>query len=278
MSNRSYSTNSARAALQLVLLLAAAAPPLLVDLGRRDAARVMENVAMATSQETWFHLHGMYGLEPDRLAWLLPSYNARPRIVKPPLVTWVHLLSFTGLDPARASCEDLVLRARLTSVAAALLLAAGMFLLLRPVCGETGALLSAAIVASMYFVQRYARTASYDIHLTLWLTLALLLFLRGAVAEDHPLHWSLGAGFCVGLAWLAKGPQALLLFAVPAAVQVWLLGRLRSRLYRRLLLAAAVAVLTALPWYAYVFVRVSGAWDLLFYDYISATLSKSQPW
>ena len=59
----------------------------------------MENVALATSQETWFRVHGVSGEKRDPAAWLLPSFNGRPRIVKPPLVTWLHLLAFSGLDP-----------------------------------------------------------------------------------------------------------------------------------------------------------------------------------
>ena len=265
-----------------LVVVAVALPPLLVNLGRRDAARVMENVAMATSQETWFRLHGVFGEKKDPAAWLLPSFNGRPRIVKPPLVTWLHLLAFSGLDPQTASCETLVLRARLTSVAAALLTVLGLYLFVSRYTSWSCAVVAGGIPASLFFFQRYARTAAYDIHLTAWITLAFLHILSGTLQPDPSrrghLLLPLGAGVCLALAWLAKGPVAFLLFLVPAGVLAASQGKAGMPLVRTALTAASIALLCVIPWYVYIFLRLPDAWNLLFYDYVTFNIEQGQPW
>ena len=84
--------------------------PTLWKLGVSDSMYHMENMTLLPSQETWIRQqHG------DLDAWLTPSMRGRPRIRKPPMVIWLHMLSWTGLDADTVDPAVLTTRARLVA-------------------------------------------------------------------------------------------------------------------------------------------------------------------
>jgi 4-amino-4-deoxy-L-arabinose transferase-like glycosyltransferase len=202
------------AALAAVLLVSA--PALLIDLGRRDSTHTMENVALVTSMETWFRVHAG---EPR--AWLMTSNDGAPRIEKPPMLAWLNLLAWSDQNPADASPAALLLRARLVTAALGLLLVASIFWTGHVLGGLRVALLAALVAGSTWFVQRQARTASYDMHFVSWTALAAASALWAMVPVPGPV--SVGrrlAGWCLCAAALvaavfSKNPLPMALAAVP---------------------------------------------------------------
>lgn len=257
--------HSARIWRDLLLLVVVSLPPLAVALGRGDSNHTMENITVLTSQEAWLRVHGSPrdALQPDPNAWLLPTRDLRPRLVKPPGAVWAQLLTFTGLRPgdAGATPQNLVARARWSSVAAALVMIVSVFWLGNLLGGRRLAWAAALAAASMWFVQRQGRTASYDIHLAAWSALAAASgawAIHTRVAWRRVAGWAL-AGVATGLAWYAKNPLALMLSAVPWACFIW---RERERRRGHVVGAAgalALAVLMVGPWYVWVATHVPDA-------------------
>ncbi|MCB1071140.1 MAG: hypothetical protein KDL31_12365, partial [Kiritimatiellae bacterium] len=93
--------------LGMVLALAISLPGLVGSVSRSDTTAHMEVLSVASSQFTWMRLQ-----EGEADAWLVPSWNERPRIHKPPLVVWANLAAWTGLSRETATPDVLLYRAR----------------------------------------------------------------------------------------------------------------------------------------------------------------------
>ncbi|MEP0762465.1 MAG: hypothetical protein HRF48_06970, partial [Chloroflexota bacterium] len=160
-------------ALSLALVLLACLPPMLVDLAKRDSTHTMENIALLSAQETWLRQQGYYDLPADPNAWVMPTRNGSPRVTKPPMLVWLNLLAWWDLDPYTASVDLVTYRARLVAVGMALILIASTFWAGLTLADRRLAVLAALAAGSMWFLQRQGRTASYDIHLAAWSSLAM---------------------------------------------------------------------------------------------------------
>jgi 4-amino-4-deoxy-L-arabinose transferase-like glycosyltransferase len=143
---------------------------------------------------------------------------------------------------------------------------------------------------------RFERTMTTDVHLALWVTVANAVILRMLFAPrpvTRRAAWSgcIAAGLAVGLALMSKGPVALAQTIIPLGLAAtWQRWRRRgdrgipavpgnpcSRIGRGpLIVAAAVALLVALPWPIYVMSRMSGQ-VLFWYHEISRVSAIDDP-
>ncbi|MEM1209591.1 MAG: hypothetical protein AAGI54_10015 [Planctomycetota bacterium] len=247
--------------LAVVLLLAAA--PLTVRLGQADSRRTMENITIASAQETWLRQHGRAdrGIEAEPWAWVIPSRNGEPRVRKPPLVVWAHLaLAWPDLRPGdpQATPPDLIRRGRMLAVAMALLTVAGTYLIAMQWGGVRLAIVSAAVVGTMLITVRQGRIASYDMHMVAWGTLAIAAgawAMRPAWGTPNLwrrlVGWSL-AGAALAAATMSKNalPVVFALIAWGAMVgcgrTCWKAATVGA------LQAIAIAALLIAPWYLHV--------------------------
>lgn len=262
-------------ALGLAAVLLVCLPPMLVELGRADPTRVMENYSILSSQETWLGLHGGTGR-----GWLIPQCAGQPRVNKPPLLVWLNLLAWSGLSPESAPVEALVLRARVLGIAFALLaIAATAWAGRRLYNAETGLVAGLAIGTGMLFL-RHARIAAYDIHLLGWLALVLAGAAAAMTARSPRGRrgaWAL-AGVALGAAVLTKGPLAFLLGAGPIAAWIATQPRPRSAAWRGLGLTCATTLLIAAPWYAHVLATVPESAGRMFVEYKAVRKEFQPPW
>ena len=280
----------APSSLLLLVIIAACAGPVVLYPGQRDVSRIMENLSLVSSQETWVRVHeesrgGTRRHDAARWgegvrAWLMPSLNGRPRANKPPMLVWVHLLAWWDLSPATATPIDLAVRARWVAAGMALLTVAGVFWIgrslgRRPRRDGVGfderedelrlAVLAALACGACYFLQKYGRTAAYDIHLTAWCTLcvAAAVSMVGAVGPTDKIRglrgwggwggWLL-AGGCLAAGTLTKGPLALAFGGIPAGLAVVFLvegGALSRERLRYVPGLAVMMLLGTLPWAAW---------------------------
>lgn len=247
-------------AVALVLALVLCLPPLIVDLGAYDATNSMEKVSLLTSQETWLRQRSG---ESD--AWLMPSLNGVARVIKPPMLVWLNMLAWADLTPGSATTDQLVVRARLVAVPLTVLFLGSVFWIGLTLDDRKLAVLATLIAGSTMLLQRQGRLASYDIHLTAWVTLAVAAGLWavqpfGAVPgrTRQLIGWGLAA-LALGMAWMTKGPLAIVLTVVPLATAIVLSSE--RRLVNGLSLCGAVAASAALiaPWYLYAWQQVAGA-------------------
>lgn len=249
---------SRRPWLWLALILLAALPPLLVGLGERDATHTMERVAIASSQETWFRQHGAHGMPREENAWMMPSLFGQPRAVKPPLVVWLHMLAWTGADPDTVTADELILRGRVLAVVMGLVLVAATYWAGMSLGGWAVAILAALAVMSTWYFQRQARTASYDIHMAAWVSLAVASglwairpFASPPASARRVVGWTL-AGLAMAAAVFSKSPPlAGALVVAPLLLVILLAGSDRRVNLTGLVWAVLLAAVLVGPWFAY---------------------------
>ncbi len=215
--------------------------------------------------------------------WVVPTFNGRLRIEKPPLVNWLQMAGF-------AVCGRNETGARIGS---ALLTIGTCLLTWRIGCllvGRGAGLLGGLAMATCVWTAVGGRASTPDAPLLFCTTLALFFFVRGVYAQrgcaqgacvrgdglPTPLPPSTPAlslrsaaavGAACGAAVLAKGPVGLVLpLAAFALFALWTARRETSRAAWgglaaiRPLAIVAAAALVAAPWYAWVTVRTDGAW------------------
>ena len=173
--------------------------------------------------------------------WITPMFDHDvPFWGKPPLSFWVQALSMKvlGINEFASRFSSWLLH-----VASCVLivrfatqersLAVGLIAAIIYSTGALGFLASGAVLT--------------DGALAFSLLLAHFGLWRGLMHADR--GWALAGFFGLGLGLLAKGPLALVLIALPAAIWLALTGRWRRLLELPWLLGTALMLAVALPWY-----------------------------
>jgi 4-amino-4-deoxy-L-arabinose transferase-like glycosyltransferase len=264
---------TATAWLMLLAVLVVCAVPMLVTVGHADSKRTMENIAVLSAQETWLRQHGWQDIPADPDAWLMPTRNGNPRIVKPPMVIWMDMLAWTGLTPETSTADQLIYRARVVSVAMGLLTVAGVFWIGCVLRNHKLAVLSALTAGTCLFLLKQARIASYDMHMTGWATLAV----ASAIWAMRPFRpapgmgrvifgWCL-AGVALAASYMSKGPLALLVGAAPVLCTIVVVKDRWRRHTLGLVGMLLVAALLTAPWYLYLISVVRNAEGALLHEY-----------
>jgi len=252
-------------------------PPLVLDIANRNPTS-MENFAVVSSRETWERQ-----CRGESSAWLIPSLNGEPRIVKPPLVVWWHMLAWSDFDPATTTTKDLTERARMIAVAHGLLLLAGVFWLGREIGDRRLGMLATLVTGSISFFVRQARTASYDIHLAAWCTIAIALVVWVIRPSERASHrrdlfgWC-AAGVSLALAWMSKGPVALLLVGLPASLAVLCIADRRRAAVLGLTCSLLIGAAPATIWHWYLSRHLIGTADRLIRDYANLLSDRMAPY
>jgi len=203
--------------------------------------------------------------------YIIPRYNGDVRYEKPILIYWIQGASMKLLGPSEFA-------ARLPSGIGGVLLVLIVYgFLLRWLSADLpearraeargAALLGAAALATLPLLAVWTRAATTDVTLTLFVTLTMLGLLQADLARraapdgaGRAGRWYLPAAFCCGLAFLTKGPIAVL---VP--LLTWLIYHLRQGTLRaevRRTPWAPVILLflvAAAPWYIATYFYDGGA-------------------
>jgi 4-amino-4-deoxy-L-arabinose transferase-like glycosyltransferase len=248
----------------LVALFFAAVAPTLSWL---EFSGGLENLNIATALE-------LRRDHPDN--WLIPTLEGEIRVKKPPLTAWITAAAIrpatvTDLSSPDAAVRDaaaarLAFEARWPSLLAACLMLVGIYELGRAIADAQTGLLAALAGGTMLMFLRFGRSATIDVNLGLWVTLANVA-LAHAILHDRRWLGCIGAGLALGLAFLAKGPVGFVQSLVPALafaiVRWWRDGRGTIE-WRRWIAPATAGLLLmlalALPWYVYVIRHVPGGY------------------
>jgi 4-amino-4-deoxy-L-arabinose transferase-like glycosyltransferase len=263
----------------LVLALGLCVTPMLIELGRPDTTRTMEKITLTTSRETWTSYKA-----GDADALLVPTWNGRPRINKPPMTVWLTTLAWVDLDPATADSQTLIHRARLMAFALTLLALASTYWAGYSIGGVRCATMATLVAGTTYLLLRQARVASYDTHLLAWVTLSVACGLW-AIRPLKPVNWTgrrvsgwAFAGLALGAAILTKGPLAIVFVAVPLATTIIVAPRRKLGNTTGLLFALLLGCLAAAPWYLYVMEKFANAADMLGTEYTAARQDRQPFW
>ncbi len=272
-----------RSWLMLLLVLVVSAGPMLITPGRADSKRTMENIAVLSAQETWLRQHGYQDIEADPNAWLMPTRNGNPRIVKPPMLIWMDMLAWTGLSPEDSTAQQLIGRARIVSAVMGLMVVGGVYWIGLVLWDRKLAVMAALAAGTCLFLTRQARIASYDMHMTGWATLAVASAIW-AIGPFKPapgvgraiVGWTL-AGVALAGAFMSKGPLALLVGAVPVMTTLIVVrDHWRRHLVGLIGMLVIAAALTA-PWYLYVMNAVGNAEGTLLHEYKAERMEFQTP-
>ena len=183
--------------------------------------------------------------------WVTPRLYGKPWFEKPVLYYWGAALSFKLFGANEAA-------ARLPSAGSALLATLALALLARRLYrGETARWFTLILPTTVGMIG-FSHAAATDMPFSAMLTLAMVCaaFVLGLVRDEHtpilprtPWLALVLFGFFLGLAFLAKGPAAIVLSC--GAVLLWATSSKRWRDAFRCLHPVAIAsfCLTALPWY-----------------------------
>lgn len=261
-----------------VLMLFVCAIPLLVSLGDRDTWHTMENVTLASSTETFLAQHGWHDIPQHDDAWYIPTWRGKPRLNKPPLAVWLNLLAWKDLTPDKTEPRQLMTRARYVSVILALLMIGSIYWLGLSVGNVHTGLLAAVFAGTTLLLQRQARLASYDIHLSAFVTFAVASA-WWAIGPHRPdrifklwrylLGWIL-CGIGLGAAIMSKGPLAYPLLLLPV---IWCIALNRHKWQRNaggLLIGLLVGTALAFPWYYHILTTYKGTAGGLTHEYAAA--------
>ncbi len=268
-----------RTAALLVLALAALLPPYLIYLGQPSPVRSMETICMHTSVETWLR-----GQEGEVDAWQTPSLRGGlPRIEKPPLLVWLNLLAWHGLDPATSSVETLAWRARAVTVALVLLGAAAAGAAGCLLAGRRAGLLASLITGTIFLVIKQGHYATYDAQLMGWAALAVVAGLWAMqplcperAGPRHVWGWLLG-GVALGAGLMTKGPVALVLVILPLTWAVVLTPQRRRRHIWGLLAMLAVGAALSAWWFVHVRSVVSDPGRVFALEYLPVDRDQQRP-
>ncbi|HDS16889.1 MAG TPA: glycosyltransferase family 39 protein [Proteobacteria bacterium] len=142
--------------------------------------------------------------------WLIPTMNGHVYIDKPPLLYWLMALS-AGICGTTAEWA-----LRLPSVLAASGTCALLFASLRRYLGRDLAIAAVLVLATSIPFSQHAHLAEIEMLLTFFCVAANLFFLDYCHGRGRRyLHLSY---LCLGLAFLTKGPVALVFFLPPGLV------------------------------------------------------------
>jgi 4-amino-4-deoxy-L-arabinose transferase-like glycosyltransferase len=181
----------------------------------------------------------------DRQDYVTPTLQGRPWLEKPPLLFWLESASFRFLGVSEWS-------ARLPVAFCALLAGLATAFMAGTVAGSRPGWQAFLILMTspLFFV--YGRAASTDMPLLAALTVAIVCAYE--TSRGLALEGALGAGVALGLATLAKGPVALILFG-----GIFVLYALLTQAYpwtwKQTALGLLVFLATAVPWYGLVWLR-----------------------
>ena len=158
---------------------------------------------------------------------VVPTMNAEPRLRKPPLATWSAMLAVSteeARDLAAGPVNDAAyrraaVRVRTVALFAGFLLLLGTFELGRLLFGRDVGLAAVAVCGGTFFFVEQAVRLTTDV----WLA-ALVAWANVGIAAAllRGRYWGglTLAGVALGMAFLTKGPVALLQTVVPALVML----------------------------------------------------------
>lgn len=191
---------------------------------RADRGRNAVALLLAVLPLLGFWAYGVFDLDEGFYAaaagemlrrgeWVTPLYNGQPWFEKPILLYWLAIPSIAVFG------ENI--GPRLPSVLCSLGTLALVFWSARRWLGNDAARTSVLVLGSSLLAVGIGRMMLADPPLILFLSAALLLFWASLVDPARRTAWRTGAAACLGLAVLAKGPVAGLLFLAIIAATFW---------------------------------------------------------
>ncbi len=158
----------------------------------------------------------LFGMEPlralpaqamlDTRDWFVPHLNGKPYLMKPPLMYW--LIALVSMPHAKVT----EISARLPSALSATMLVLLLYWFARRYIGSLAGFLCGLITLASGLIFEKAVIADIEMSLSLMVTASLLLLYMALERKEKNFAYTLGAYFFLSMAFLSKGPPALIFF------------------------------------------------------------------
>jgi 4-amino-4-deoxy-L-arabinose transferase-like glycosyltransferase len=179
--------------------------------------------------------------------WLVPHLGYEPFLHKPPLYIWFVASSFESLGISEFS-------ARLPSALAGIALVVLTYAIGRTIYGRAAGLLAGVLLLTTSGFVWFARFATLDTTVTLFIYLAIAGYLR-ITHHRQSAYWYV-VWAAVALAFLTKS-AAVFVGVGPIAMDLALRGNVRTTLGSRHFWAGAlIGALVLIPWHGYMYYRL----------------------
>jgi 4-amino-4-deoxy-L-arabinose transferase-like glycosyltransferase len=173
--------------------------------------------------------------------WILPQLNFKPYYDKPPLLYWVCAASYQVFGISEWSARLVPAAASFLTILATLIFGTHCF-------GRRTGLLAASVLMLSIGFAFTSRYLLIDSLLTLLTTLSFSTAYVAMRGDRIHLGWWLVSSVCCGLAFLAKGPIALVLLMPVVLLFSWLSESAAKIRPRDLAIFSAVVAGIAAPW------------------------------
>jgi 4-amino-4-deoxy-L-arabinose transferase-like glycosyltransferase len=236
---------------------------------------------------------------------LVPSLQGEKRLAKPPLTAWLTaaaidpqtMVELTSQDPAVRSAAQarLAFQVRWPTLAAACGIVFATFWLARFATGggsrgnRIGLIAATACGTSLLFIGQ-CRFATTDVHLALWVAVANAALAAAVFRKRYSLSLPI-AGAALGMAFMAKGPVALVQTVLPVLLFLWISRRvsfagpptaITPRRNWKIPLAIGLVTMAAvgLPWFIAVAATQENIWALWYAEVtrVDADEVPASPW
>jgi 4-amino-4-deoxy-L-arabinose transferase-like glycosyltransferase len=185
--------------------------------------------------------------------WVMPTFNGQLRTDKPPLHYFFMMASYSvfGITPFAA---------RFFSVVMGLLTVASVYFFTRRMTNERTAWFSGLAMVSSVFVIAEFHLAVPDPYFIFFLTFSWLAFAY-ALTTGRSGYFLLSY-LSVGLAFMAKGPAAVVLSGVVFLALLYFRGQLTWAFLKTIRLPVGVLsfLTVTVPWWVAVWLRTDGEW------------------
>lgn len=185
--------------------------------------------------------------------WVLPTFNGQLRTDKPPLHYFFMMVSYRvfGINPFAA---------RFFSVVMGLLTVASVYFFTRRMTNERTAFFSGLVMASSLFVIAEFHLAVPDPYFIFFLTLSWLSFAY-ALTTQRSGYFVLSY-VAIALAFMSKGPAALVLSGLIFLTLLYLRGQLTWAFLKTAMLPAGILAFIAVTveWWVQVWRKTDGEW------------------
>ncbi len=185
--------------------------------------------------------------------WVVPTFNNTLRTDKPPLHYFLMIVSYKIFSVSAFS-------ARLFSALAGIATTLIIYLFGRKSIDEKTAFLSSLIFISSIQVAIQFHLAVPDPFLILFCTTSLFLFYNGLTYNGN---WEFNLAYaCAALAFLSKGPIAIIIIGTPIFFYLLLKQQMTFESLKKIKLfsGAVIFCLIALPWFLAVTIQTQGEW------------------
>lgn len=175
--------------------------------------------------------------------WVTPIFNGAAFFDKPVLFNWANAIAFYLFGFTETA-------ARIPAAVAGSGCVILTYLLGRKIFDARTGLLAGIILATSFEVIVLSRAVQYDIPFTFFTTLALYFFASGVIEEGHRKRFFLAFYVAVALAFLTKGPLAIVLTGLVIGGYLLHPDRIRLLLQMQIPLGSVIFLAIVTPWFA----------------------------